>query len=118
MKRLALLLFLATPATAQVSGEGHIYETACNASGYVLTSEYPVGRFFGSGAGTTIIEGHEVIYLGTSCDAEREGWSTGTWCWANGGFVLEFDEYRIGFPRQELICPEDGFALDFLGCRC
>ena len=87
MKQWLVLLCLASPAAAQVSGEGHFYGTTCNNNGYVLTSQNPVGRFQGQGAATTITDGLETIYLGTSCDASREGWSGGSWCWANGGFV-------------------------------
>lgn len=119
LRALTLLALSALPATAQVSAEGHFYETTCNASGYVLTSDYPVGRFFGTGAGTTVTTGREVLYLGTSCDAARDGWGAGTWCWANGGFVVTFPEDRIGFPRGELHCPDTGAAsIDLLTLDC
>ena len=112
--------FLASTASAQdrVSAEGHFYELSCNASGYVLKSDHPVGRFFGSGASTTLTEDRETIYLGRSCDAARTGWSGGKWCWANGGFVIEFDEYRIGFPRQELFCPQGQKGPDLMDLSC
>jgi hypothetical protein len=119
MRYLAALLFcFAFPASAQVSGEGHFYDTACNSNGYVLTSQNPVGRFFGQGAATSITNERETIYLGTACDASRTGWSGGTWCWANGGVLIEFEEYRIGFPRQGLYCPAGGYQLEFSGCGC
>ena len=118
--RLALAIFLASAASAQayVSGEGHFYSLTCNASGYVLTSNAPVGRFFGTGAMTTVTETRETIYLGRSCDAAREGWSGGRWCWANGGFRIDFNEYTIGFPRQELICQQGSQGPDLLDLAC
>lgn len=118
--RLAIAIFLASALNAQayVSGEGHFYTLTCNASGYVLTSQAPVGRFFGSGAMMTVTEEPETLYLGQSCDAVRTGWSGGKWCWANGGFTVEFSEYRISFPRQELICPEDSEGSDLLDLSC
>jgi len=105
-------------AEAYVSSEGHWYDLSCNASGYVLSSRAPVGRWFGQGASTTVTEDRETIYLGRSCDAVRTGWTGGTWCWANGGVSIGFDQYGIGFPRQELICPQGEIDLLDLNCGC
>lgn len=114
----ALFVLIATGSAAQISGEGHFYETTCTASGYVLTSSHPVARFFGTGAATTITQTRETLYLGRSCDAARTGWSGGTWCWANGGFRVDFAEYGIGFPRQEVVCPAAGPQIDLLSLDC
>ena len=98
------LIGLAGPASAYVSAAGHFYEVSCNRSGFVLRSTYPVGRFFGQGADTTVSEDRETIYLGASCDASRTGFPSGRWGWANGGFRVTFPGLEIGFPRQELHC--------------
>ena len=113
-----LLACVAASASAQVSSEGHFYETTCTASGYVLTSTSPVGRFFGTGAATEITTDREVLYLGRSCDTARQGWGEGRWCWANGGFNVEFPERTIGFPRGELACPVNGIDHDLLELDC
>ena len=108
----------AASAQALVSSEGHFYGVTCNTSGYVLTSRAPVGRFFGTGAMTTVTDDLETIYLGRSCDAARTGWSGGRWCWANGGVRIDFNEYGIGFPRQELECPQGSPGPDLLDLSC
>ncbi|WP_179380718.1 hypothetical protein [Jannaschia marina] len=117
----ALLAAMALPAAAQVSAGGHIYSTACTASGYVLTSDYPMVRFIRTDTGPQALEGRETLYLGKSCDAARDGFSAGTWCWANGGFSADFPELSIGFPRQSPGCPADAaeaFELLDLDCGC
>lgn len=108
-KRQALfsfIIFLAftTTGNAYVSSAGHRYEYKCNKHGLVLSSKHPISRFVGSGAGTSIVEGIETIFLGVSCDAQHKVFGTGKWGWANGGFLIEFDKTSIGFPRQELHC--------------
>lgn len=94
-----------------VSGEGHQYRYERNENGAVLTSLYPVARFTGFGAMTRIETGTEVLYLGRDCDAYSKVLGEGNWSWANGGFVVEFDNHRIGFPRQEIEAGQD------LNCR-
>ena len=102
-------------ALAYVSG-GHSYELSCNAAGYVLTSENVVSRFVEGGAASRIWKKKEVIYMGRSCDAQHELFGSGKWCWANGGFVVEFDQMSFGFLRQELYCQaNDSLGID---CRC
>ena len=115
---LSLALIVATIQTAGAyhSG-GHRYELTCNASGYVLTSKYPVVRTIGHGAGTREVEKIEMLYLGRSCDASHEIFGTGKWCWANGGFIAEFTDYRFGFGRQELSCPATRSPTE-QECRC
>ena len=104
-----LTLGLCGPAAALISSEGHLYKLTCNGSGYVLTSDHPVGRFFGQGAATKISTGRE---------AARTGWSGGSWCWANGGVFVRFDDYANGFPRQTLDCPATGPQVDLLDLSC
>ena len=107
--RVLLILLFCSPAVAQdapryVSAEGHTYEYSLNDHGGVLTSVWPVARFLGFGAGTTVERGTETIYLGRDCDAFSEHLGYGTWGWANGGFGVEFDDgAEVGFPRQELL---------------
>jgi len=117
---LALALVLSVAATAghaqftRTSAAGHDYAMTCNESGYVLRSVNPVSRFVGQGADTTLVRGTEVIYLGRSCDAFSKVLGGGTWCWANGGFLIGLAGSEIGFPRQELYCPTN----DDLGFEC
>ena len=103
-------------AAAYVSGDGHEYTLRCTADGYELTSKYPVSRAVGTGAGTRYVTGKEKLYLGRSCDASHKLYGTGSWCWANGGFLATFPEQRFGFPRQELFCePERDYSQS---CQC
>jgi hypothetical protein len=101
---------------AYTSEEGHRYELTCNNSGAVLTSTYPVERFFGEGAGTTVRAGREVIYFGRSCDAFKPSFGTGTWRQSNGAFGADFDQKEFVFPRQELICDAPN-ELPYCDCR-
>ncbi|MCC1482321.1 hypothetical protein J1C52_11765 [Roseibaca sp. Y0-43] len=106
---------MASTGQAYVSG-GHEYGLTCNPDGYVLTSRYPVARTKGFGAATQVVSGIEKLYLGKSCDAFHPIFGGGRWCWANGGFVAEFAEFRFGFARQELHCEaEPGLGLE---CLC
>ena len=101
-----------------VSSDGHSYNSSCNSNGHKLSSEYPVSRFIEGGGGASRIErGIEVFYLGKSCDVSNKVFGSGTWCWANGGFRIEFDDGAlVGFPRQELYCSiNDELGMD---CRC
>jgi len=110
-----ILVLSAGTSAAYVSG-GHEYSLQCNADGYQLTSKYPVTRTVGSGAATQYQSGIEKLYLGKSCDAFHKLFGTGDWCWANGGFIADFDGASFGFPRQELFCEPELF--DTLNCRC
>jgi hypothetical protein len=117
LSALALAGFmLAGAAEAYVSG-GHEYDIACNEAGFILSSKDPVTRTKGSGAMTQNISGIEKIYLGKSCVAFHEVYGTGTWCWANGGFVADFADFSFGFARQELYCPTENDAPG-LHCTC
>lgn len=115
----ALSGFLCAAATAgnfDYVGDNHSWSLTCNASGYVLRSEYPVTRFFEAGAASSVTRERETLYLGRSCDASSTTMGEGKWCWANGGFFAEFKLHRISFPRQEVICP--GRGGDSLACGC
>lgn len=113
----AILAGLTAPAIADYVGDNHTWVLACNASGYELTSKYPVSRFIEGGANSTSTEEIEKLYLGRSCDAEHKVFGKGKWCWANGGFKAEFENgASIGFPRQELSCPDAKNEID--GCEC
>ena len=89
----ALLIAVATTSQAATytSSDGRDFEAACNQNGFVLTSS-PDAR------------GTDTIYLGKGCDAQSATLGSGTWCWANGGFLVDFKDTSIGFPRQELHC--------------
>lgn len=117
------------------STEGHSYAVTCNESGYVLKSENPIARmdrFAKNGASQVFVRETETIYLGRSCDASAHQLGDGAWCWANGGFTadlvdrtLGFDRNSfVGFPRQDLDCPEGqniswpNGTEDFQNCRC
>jgi hypothetical protein len=112
----AILAGLIGPAMADYVGDNHSWMLTCNVSGYVLKSKYPVSRFIEGGANSTSTEAVEEIYLGRSCDAEHKVLGKGKWCWANGGFRAEFSSHSIGFPRQELSCPNEADAIS--GCEC
>lgn len=127
MKSIILMTLIATavmglnPLSASAEeynyvGDNHSWALTCNKSGYVLRSQYPVTRFHEDGAGSSVSNEIETIYLGRSCDASNTHLGEGTWCWANGGFVAEFEKNKIGFPRQELLCPKD--EDEFANCRC
>lgn len=47
----------------------------------------------------------EAIYLGSSCDVYSELLGNSELAWSNGGFIVVFDDFTIGLPRQELMCP-------------
>jgi hypothetical protein len=90
-------------ASAYVSSEGHVYRAVFNANGIVFRSEFPVARFTGYGAGTSIRRSIELIYLGKRCDLFSPLLGSGRWGWANGGIMLTFSSGReIAFGRQEL----------------
>lgn len=111
-------ILLGNPVTAyeRISASGHVYEMSCNSSGYVLTSKYPVARWFGQGADTRTETRIEKLFLGKSCDAFHPQLGGGRWCWANGGFKVDFADLTVGFPRQELFCSADDNLG--LGCQC
>lgn len=111
-----VLIAIISPATvfSYVSSEGHEYGRSCNADGYVLASRYPVTRMVGSGANALPKSGIETLYLGKSCDAYSKLFGAGKWCWANGGFLVEFGNESLGFPRQELYCASN----ETLGQQC
>lgn len=116
-------LFLSLTSTVsfaertRVSGEGHEYALTCNQDGYILSSLYPVARTVGRGSATQHVSEIEKLYLGRSCDAASLRLGGGQWCWANGGFLVEFSDGSIGFPRQELSCPVSAELGDTCICQ-
>lgn len=114
-----VLCLLPLPVSAQeydYYGDNHSWSMSCNKSGYVLRSRYPVTRFKEAGTNSKLNHANETLYLGQSCDASHTVLGEGKWCWANGGFIAEFQSSKMGFPRQELNCPNN--ENSFLGCRC
>jgi hypothetical protein len=95
----ATIIATSSGAVERESGN-EVFMMECNSSGFILTSR----------------QSGEKLYLGKSCDAFHTRMGAGTWCWANGGFVAELANGRVGFPRQETYCPTN----DNLGvnCRC
>ncbi|WP_420333632.1 hypothetical protein [Roseibium sp.] len=119
LSSVAFFIFLSNAALSEqfdYVGDNHSWSLSCNASGYVLKSQYPVTRFFEAGAASSVTRERETLYLGRSCDASSTTMGEGKWCWANGGFFAEFERHRVGFPRQELFCP--GGGNDVPGCGC
>jgi hypothetical protein len=120
--RLLLITFvlpaLTVPSAADTYvGDNHSWSISCNSSGYELKSRDPVTRFIEAGAGSTVSDGIETLYLGRACDAQHNVLGKGSWCWANGGFRAEFENgASIGFPRQELSCPEQSEEIPGCGC--
>lgn len=113
----ALLMVSTSAGQAQYIGDNHTWNLSCNESGYQLTSKYPVSRFVEAGADSSTTEAIETLYLGKGCDASHKVLGKGKWCWANGGFTAEFEGgASIGFPRQELSCPDKKFEINGCGC--
>ncbi len=96
------------------------FKATKNNHGVVLKSTGLQYKWNGTGAGSTV---HEIfgkplldritLYLGSSCDAYSEVFGTGSWSWANGGFIVSFKNETINFGRQELSIDTD----DEFGCR-
>ena len=110
---LVCVILLPASAGALVSG-GHDYADTCNANGFVLTSKHPVVRKIRQDAKTKEFAGIEKIYLGRRCDAFHPIFGKGSWCWGNGGFRVDFENFEFGFARQELNCEGE----DELGLVC
>ncbi|GLS29646.1 hypothetical protein SAMN04488498_11188 [Mesorhizobium albiziae] len=106
----------AEPEEFRYVGDNHKWSLVCNSSGYQLKSQYPVARFVEAGVNSKVVEGIETLDLGKTCDALHNVLGKGKWCWANGGFRAEFENSSIGFPRQELTCPDP--KDDKEGCGC
>jgi hypothetical protein len=114
---LVVALTVLTGSTVVASAyiaDNHEWDLVCSPAGYELTSKYPVSRFIEAGVNSSATSERETLYLGRSCDAEHKVFGKGTWCWANGGFKADFERHSIGFPRQELSCPDS----DVTGCGC
>jgi hypothetical protein len=70
--------------TGYTDGNGNTYLTSRNANGVILKST------------------KAILFLGKSCDAISPQYGKGKWAWANGGFLVTFENTSVGFPRQEL----------------
>ena len=81
---IAVLLSAQAFAATYTDGNGVAYSSVADAHGMTLKSS------------------RAVIVLGKACDASSPQFGKGTWSWANGGFVVQFGQMSIGFPRQEL----------------
>ncbi|MFT5061082.1 MAG: hypothetical protein ACI9VX_001250 [Dinoroseobacter sp.] len=53
----------------------------------------------------------DVIVMQPDCFASSLRRGYGTWSWANGGFIVEFDTLRLAFPRADAPIDNNG------GCR-
>jgi hypothetical protein len=53
----------------------------------------------------------DVIVMQSDCFASSLRRGYGTWSWANGGFIVEFDTLRLAFPRADAPIDNNG------GCR-
>lgn len=57
---------------------------------------------FHRSSGFAILESPSLrLILSNDCSALSSNDDKGTWSWANGGFIVEFPNKRIGFPRQD-----------------
>lgn len=66
------------------AGSGVTYTLSLNQHGGVLSAE------------------NDKLYLGRNCDAYSTEHGKGSWGWANGGFIITFENLSVGFPRQEI----------------
>ena len=74
------------------SSDGTVFDIACNANGFVLTSRRTAER----------------IFFGASGDTMSPGRGTGDWCMANAGLSARVGNRFFAFPRQEPHCPGQG----------
>lgn len=98
------------------SSGGDQYKMTCDLSGYTLASVQPISRILSYSKKTPVVNEQEIVHLNRNCAAYSKYLGAGKWCWANGGFVIELAESRIGFPRQELVCQGDNNLG--INCRC
>jgi hypothetical protein len=105
MKRLLpLLLLLAQPAAAlsvervkYISGDNVIFVWDITSQGVVFVVPQDTPEDF--------------FELLPDCTARNLALGTGTWGYANGGWLMQFADRSIGFPRQEpppvngAVCP-------------
>lgn len=67
------------------SGDGEAYRANYNEYGVIL-----------------INRSQNKIYLGKDCDTFSQKYGNGSWGQANGGFIVTFENFSIGFPKQEI----------------
>lgn len=117
------LLAAPIPALAESLYDGqNEYLVSCSAEGYELVTKFPVTRLlFGEiGAdGFEVVQKRESIELAPDCSATHSLMGAGTWCAANGGVLIEFQDLSLGFPRQALFCPAgETSPVEGAACGC
>ena len=86
-------------------------EALCNENGYVLE---PNNQMQDKQLENKLLSSN--LYLGVSCDSYHRQLGSGSWCWANGGVLVEFSGEVLGLARYELpACPQHS---DELACSC
>ena len=94
--------FAVTSMSARIDTPGQGGYAADQNSGYVdsLGIDYQYQR---NTNGAVLRSSVATIYLGKDCDAVSPQYGNGTWSWANGGFLISFENGNsLGFPRQEI----------------
>jgi len=91
----------------RTSSNGDKYIMTCNEDGYILSPRHSTKKLTSVDA---------AINLKSSCVAHSKDLGSGSWCWANGGFLIEFINSKIGFPRQELYCKDYDRLSEQCGC--
>ncbi len=81
------------------------HSVTCNSSGYVLQPD-------------TRYRARETIYLGKSCDAYSDAYSSnGKWCWAERSIRVRYDiGQSASLPFSLPACPQ--IASEVASCKC
>lgn len=95
---LFLLVFFFSNTFALFTSDGDEFTVKYNKNGAVLTP-----KIKNSTVG--------ILYLGKDCDALSKKFGKGDWSWANGGFIVEFNNKSFAFPRQEVNVDNNGGCL-------
>jgi hypothetical protein len=94
--------------STRISADGDEFTVNYNSSGAVLTSVTEKTFLENNASGRSYKE-HLKLYLGKGCDAFSEVYGKGSWSWANGGFIVSYQQRTFSFPRQEISIPgEEG----------
>lgn len=91
-----------------ISSDGDEFQAEFNSHGAIFTSVYPKHFFEGVGVNAKAVTKKAVIYLGNQCDVSSPFYGKGVWTWANGGFVLAFENKKLSFGRQEIQIEDNG----------
>jgi len=97
-------LLLSFDVSAYLSSDGDEYTISYNKHGAVLTSVNEK-HFMENNASGRVSSKKLNLYLGKDCDAFSDVYGRGSWEWANGGFVIHFQNKSFRFPRQEVDIP-------------